>query len=504
MAIQNKILWTVLPNGFNKTGDKLRLSVQVSPRLVTDGVGNSGAISEFPLFIDWPSTLRNLQFIVEIKSGPPPFTGNIISFPPPPVNRLDDPPLESDFWTSLFPSNVPVSSFNKSIIDDKAKKAIRSYPVKKVHSFLKNIYQTTAIKSADRIPGKDFFCFGEGFTKPIARDFSVTITVDSNGNTTSISINGQASNSISLRQFTTDPTPDPYKTIKQQLGLLKPLKFSIIENIKPKYGKVSLSDDIVTYVLPTPPPECKWSAHAVVHPQWPAGLPDSFTVSFTYKARNSHGIGSNEAHVSITVQKATGTPTPPVLFDEADAAVGGVGQPGGGAEDSHRSCLSSIAIYPDDEKAMDSRIHSILTERPHAISHDRSQDTMMDLYQVIQFHSLLSPLKVVSTNPTDGATGIAQNQVVSVVFNRAVASTSIILGTTVTVSPAIAQLIAYVDPINPSQVDIDPHGNNWGGGVKYTITFKAGGVQDKSGLSLVSPYGFSFTATPPPPPPPAC
>ena len=52
MSIRN-IMWTALPNGFNAAGDKLKLSVLVSPRLVTNGP--AGTLAEFPDFLDWPA-----------------------------------------------------------------------------------------------------------------------------------------------------------------------------------------------------------------------------------------------------------------------------------------------------------------------------------------------------------------------------------------------------------------------------------------------------------------
>jgi hypothetical protein len=130
-------MWTALPNGFTPAGDKLKLSVYISPRLVTNN-GIDGFLSEFPDFLDWPATVGPLQFKVQIQGGPV-FT----------VGRDPSIPLESPLWTALFQPTTFVRSYQ---LPDKTAQNIRSYPVRKVLSFLKSAYQAVAVQSPDQPP----------------------------------------------------------------------------------------------------------------------------------------------------------------------------------------------------------------------------------------------------------------------------------------------------------------------------------------------------------------
>src|SRR5262249_43473851 len=136
MSIRN-IMWTALPNGFSPAGDKLRLSVYVSPRLVTNN-GVDGTLSEFPDFLDWPKTVGPLQFKIQIQGGPS-FT----------VGRDPTIPLESVLWTALFQPTTFVRSYQ---LADKTGLNIRSYPVRKVLSFLNSAYQAVAVQSPGQPP----------------------------------------------------------------------------------------------------------------------------------------------------------------------------------------------------------------------------------------------------------------------------------------------------------------------------------------------------------------
>src|SRR5260370_12791536 len=69
MSIRN-MMWTALPNGFTTAGDKLMLSVYLSPRLVTDN-GIDGTLQQFfPQLQDWPTTIGPLQFEGQVQGGP--------------------------------------------------------------------------------------------------------------------------------------------------------------------------------------------------------------------------------------------------------------------------------------------------------------------------------------------------------------------------------------------------------------------------------------------------
>ena len=61
-----------------------------------------------------------------------------------------DPALDSAAWTALFDETVPVNSY---AFDDRSGLSVRSFPTKKVLSFLTSTYQTIAVKSAQQMPG---------------------------------------------------------------------------------------------------------------------------------------------------------------------------------------------------------------------------------------------------------------------------------------------------------------------------------------------------------------
>src|SRR5438552_14374255 len=115
MTTQN-IMWTVLPNGLNPAGNRLKFSVLVSPRLITNS-GASGTLAEFPDFIDWPATVSNIRFSAEFQGGS--------TFPAHRVTEPHFPALDSDAWIALFPPSSPVVSFR---FEDNSPLFVRSYP----------------------------------------------------------------------------------------------------------------------------------------------------------------------------------------------------------------------------------------------------------------------------------------------------------------------------------------------------------------------------------------
>ena len=139
MSTQN-IMWTALPNGLNAAGDRLKLSVLVSPRLITNS-GASGTLAEFPDFIDWPATVAKLRFEVEIQGG--------ATFPATPVTEPSFPGLDSLAWKALFTPSSPVVTF---AFEDKSPLFVRSYPTKNVLAFVEQQYRAFAVAAADHKP----------------------------------------------------------------------------------------------------------------------------------------------------------------------------------------------------------------------------------------------------------------------------------------------------------------------------------------------------------------
>jgi hypothetical protein len=146
MSTQN-IMWTALPNGLTAAGDRLQLSVFVSPRLVS----STNTLADFPALHDWPATVSGLKFGVEFQGGP---TVTVS-----PVTEPGYPALDSAAWKALFHAATQVNSYT---FDDRSGLNVRSFPTKKVFSFLANAYQTIAVKLLQRKPTLAQLGFAEG------------------------------------------------------------------------------------------------------------------------------------------------------------------------------------------------------------------------------------------------------------------------------------------------------------------------------------------------------
>lgn len=135
-----------------------------------------------------------------------------------------------------------------------------------------------------------------------------------------------------------------------------------------------------------------------------------------------------------------------------------------------------------------------------ATAHLSQQDFTTPTNDPLPDPTNLRPLAVISTNPINSSTLVPTDTVMNMVLSRNIDPTTVILGSTVTVSPAVGGLTAYIDPQNPTQIDFDPHGANLAFTTTYTVTVTPS-VKDISGTSLAAPSAFSFqTAAAPPPP----
>lgn len=136
---KQKIVWTALPNGVevSEKGQKqLKLSVFVSPRLETDEGLPEPHLNQFPDFSgNWVSKVSGVSFGVEFQNG--------VTVPA----ILDESNLDPELWDQLFHKNIFVRPFE---FRDLSKRAIRTYPIKGVMSYLKDKY----VKIGERSPGK--------------------------------------------------------------------------------------------------------------------------------------------------------------------------------------------------------------------------------------------------------------------------------------------------------------------------------------------------------------
>ena len=133
---QQKIIFTVLPNGFSPNDPtKLRFSVFVSPRL-TSNQGNP-TLALFNDFRDWPAALAGMDFAVQFGNGAPVA-----------ATRVGE-SLESNLWKAMFTDNGTVDSYE---FKDPTDKYIRSYPFKNVEGWIKEQYQDIILPSQTTFP----------------------------------------------------------------------------------------------------------------------------------------------------------------------------------------------------------------------------------------------------------------------------------------------------------------------------------------------------------------
>ena len=119
-----KLVWTVLPYGFDSHGH-LRVSIVLSPRLTPDpDSGNAQALlSGYPDFLDWPKTLAQLSFSLKTDSAT--------------FDLKVEEAAKSGIWKKLFTPDMSVAPF---VYTDMSQHNLNSFPVRHVVRFLKDHY----------------------------------------------------------------------------------------------------------------------------------------------------------------------------------------------------------------------------------------------------------------------------------------------------------------------------------------------------------------------------
>ncbi|GAC1541006.1 MAG: hypothetical protein NVS2B17_17880 [Candidatus Velthaea sp.] len=130
MAIEQSMLFTVIPRGISLNSATKPVSVFVSPQL--DGAENLGA---FPDWLYWTRLLHDTGLELELQCGP-----NIRSFP------IDRTGLQPDLWEQLFKSDTYVRSHTS--FDDYSDRRMISFSVRESLSALKSIYQQASVALA--------------------------------------------------------------------------------------------------------------------------------------------------------------------------------------------------------------------------------------------------------------------------------------------------------------------------------------------------------------------
>ena len=132
-------MFTALPNGLARDGRSLRLSVYVTPRLKL-GPGDADELREFTAFERWPTTLDDVQFLVEVDGLSDP----LATEPDP-----ESPKPEQATWDLLFPPGTRVASRQ---FDDLADRRLRSFPLDEVQDHVLDLYAGVAAQSPDAFP----------------------------------------------------------------------------------------------------------------------------------------------------------------------------------------------------------------------------------------------------------------------------------------------------------------------------------------------------------------
>ena len=129
MAIEQTVLFTVLPRGISIDRDPLPVSVFVSPRLM--GADTLGA---FPDWLAWTSRLVETDGGLTIRSE-----GQTVTRP------IDRDVLRPELWEALFHEDTLVRSFEP---DDYGERGVLSYSIRQTLSALKAVYQDAGVHLA--------------------------------------------------------------------------------------------------------------------------------------------------------------------------------------------------------------------------------------------------------------------------------------------------------------------------------------------------------------------
>jgi hypothetical protein len=156
--INQDIIWTALPNGYS--GEHIRLSVFVSPRLHTDENLPHPELGQFPDFAAWHKHVAGLRFVVETNSG----------------NQVDAAPdlsaFDESLWRDLFHDDTFVRPYQ---FPDYQQRAIRTYPVRSTLAYLKNVYQIAGESSPDELPGHPASSRSNPALVQLARDLGMLL-----------------------------------------------------------------------------------------------------------------------------------------------------------------------------------------------------------------------------------------------------------------------------------------------------------------------------------------
>ena len=131
-------LWTVLPDGIDPATGMLRATIFVSPRLGTEGA-DSIKLADCEAFANWPTTLRDLEFVVEVDGIDKRLA------------KLDDRVAEPDpsTWKLVFGSDVGVTDGE---FRDLSERRVRSFPADEIARDILGLYADVALDHPTGFP----------------------------------------------------------------------------------------------------------------------------------------------------------------------------------------------------------------------------------------------------------------------------------------------------------------------------------------------------------------
>ena len=138
--MKQTLIWTALPNGIRE--GVARLSLMLSPRLEGSGTDPDGKtlLTDFPDFVNWPATVKNIQFVAHVGGLPAP------------VELKPDFNLNESLWMWIFTAGVYVLDHKFTDLKDHK---LRTIPLRETLNFLKGVYKDWAAAGAGVPPDFD-------------------------------------------------------------------------------------------------------------------------------------------------------------------------------------------------------------------------------------------------------------------------------------------------------------------------------------------------------------
>ena len=144
--MNQNIIFTVLPNGFDAKSKNLKLSVAVSLQVLDTAIGTQ--LGSVPDMLNWPQLINQATFVFQLNGA---------LMEPKKLSK----PADGKLWNDLFAPKIHVDRFD---IPDNTKVPILSYPVKHIAAYIKFIVDATGKKFTDDMPDASYYTENPFFT----------------------------------------------------------------------------------------------------------------------------------------------------------------------------------------------------------------------------------------------------------------------------------------------------------------------------------------------------